>query len=84
MKNIWTAFIGVLVAAFAMCPPADAAATHKKPYNIALIIKATDSDFWRYVIIGGTNYGLDHADQAKVSWYPAAASRAVIRGRPWC
>src|SRR5208337_2724354 len=42
---------------------------HKKPYNIALIIKATDSDFWQYVIIGGTNYGLDNPDKAKVTWY---------------
>jgi ribose transport system substrate-binding protein len=70
MKNIWTAFILTLVG-LAVCPAADAAAgaTHKKPYNIALIIKATDSDFWQYVIIGGTNYGLDNPDKAKVSWY---------------
>jgi len=69
MKNIWTAFILTLVS-LAVCPAADAAgATHKKPYNIALIIKATDSDFWQYVIIGGTNYGLDNPDKAKVSWY---------------
>jgi ribose transport system substrate-binding protein len=40
-----------------------------KPYNIAVIIKATDSDFWQYVIIGAVNYGLDNPDKAKVSWY---------------
>ncbi len=54
-----------------------AAATvkHQKPYNIALIIKATDSDFWQYVIIGGTNYGLDNPGNAKVSWFgPASES----------
>ena len=70
MKNIWTAFILTLVG-LAVCPTAGVAAgaTRKKPYNIALIIKATDSDFWQYVIIGGTNYGLDNPDKAKVSWY---------------
>jgi ABC-type sugar transport system substrate-binding protein len=69
MKNIWIALVALVV--FVVCPPAHAAASgaHKKPYNIALIIKATDSDFWQYVIIGGTNYGLDHPDQAKVSRY---------------
>jgi ribose transport system substrate-binding protein len=45
------------------------AAAPKKPYNIALIIKATDSDFWQYVIIGGQNYALDNPDQAKVTTY---------------
>jgi ribose transport system substrate-binding protein len=70
MENIWTAFILTLVG-LAVCPAAEAAAgaTHKKPYNIALIINATDSDFWQYVIIGGTNYGRDNPDKAKVSWY---------------
>ena len=69
MKNTWIAI--VVLVGLAVCPPANAAAgtTHKKPYNIALIIKATDSDFWQYVIIGAVNYGLDNPDKAKVSWY---------------
>ena len=49
-----------------MCLPAGA--THTKPYNIAVIIKATDSDFWQYVIIGAVNYGLDNPDKAKITW----------------
>lgn len=48
---------------------AGAAFAAEKPYNIALIIKATDSDFWQYVIVGGTNYGLEHPDVAKVTSY---------------
>jgi ribose transport system substrate-binding protein len=69
MKHPW--IVVVVLVSFALCPPARAAAdtAHKKPYNIALIIKATDSDFWQYVIIGGTNYGLDNPDKAKVTWY---------------
>ncbi len=31
---------------------AGAAFAAEKPYNIALIIKATDSNFWQYVIVG--------------------------------
>src|ERR1700746_3775072 len=69
MKNIFAA-ITVLVG-LALCSPIDATAGAKrtKPYDIALLIKATDSDFWQYVIIGAVNYGLDNPDKAKVSWY---------------
>ena len=65
MKRICIAFI-VALAGLAMCLPAGA--THAKPYNIAVIIKATDSDFWQYVIIGAVNYGLDNPDKAKINW----------------
>jgi len=78
MKKLLITLI-VVLAALVVCLPvfaggakegaAGGMAKHTKPYNIALIIKATDSDFWQYVIIGGTNYGLDNPDKAKVSWY---------------
>jgi ribose transport system substrate-binding protein len=69
MKRMWSAFILVLVSLTA-CLPAGAAdgAKHTKPYKIAVIIKATDSDFWQYVIIGATNYGLDNPAKVKISW----------------
>src|SRR6266478_6922893 len=69
MKRMWIAFIVVLVG-LTVCLPAGAAdgAKHTKPYKIAVIIKATDSDFWQYVIIGAVNYGLDNPDKAKISW----------------
>jgi ribose transport system substrate-binding protein len=41
----------------------------EKPYNIAVIIKATDSDFWQYVLVGGNNYGIEFPDVAKVTSY---------------
>ncbi len=77
MRKIWIAVIVALVG-IAVCLPVFASggkegtaagAKHTKPYNIAVIIKATDSDFWQYVIIGGVNYGLDNPDKAKVTWY---------------
>jgi ribose transport system substrate-binding protein len=61
----------ILLAAMALCIGliTQSSSARSKPYNIAVIIKATDSDFWQYVIIGGVNYGLDNPDKAKVSWY---------------
>jgi ribose transport system substrate-binding protein len=66
---MWIAFIVVLVSLMA-CLPAGAAdgGKHTKPYKIAVIIKATDSDFWQYVIVGAVNYGLDNPDKVKISW----------------
>ena len=69
MKRIWFALVVALLG-HAVCLPTGVAAgaPHTKPYKIAVIIKATDSDFWQYVIIGAVNYGLDNPDKAKVSW----------------
>ena len=69
MQRMWIAFIVVFLG-LAVCLPAGAAdgAKHSKPYKIAVIIKATDSDFWQYVIIGAVNYGLDNPDQVKINW----------------
>jgi ribose transport system substrate-binding protein len=69
MKRIWFVFIFALLGLVYVPAGAAAGATHTKPYNIAVLIKATDSDFWQYVIIGAVNYGLDNPDKAKVSWY---------------
>jgi hypothetical protein len=54
-----------------------ASAIHTKPYHIAIIIKATDSAFRLYAIVGAVNYSLDNPDKAKVSWY-GPKSEAVI------
>lgn len=35
---------------------------HSKPLNIAVIIKATDSDFWQYMVVGSQNYSKEHPD----------------------
>lgn len=41
----------------------------EKPYNIAVIIKATDSDFWQYVLVGANNYGIEFPGEVKVTSY---------------
>ncbi|HOI62697.1 MAG TPA: ABC transporter substrate-binding protein [Mesotoga sp.] len=38
-------------------------------YNIAFIVKATDSDFWQYTIVGGKNAEHDLQGLAKVTVY---------------
>ena len=46
--------------------PAKAA---KGPVEVAVIIKATDSDFWQYVLIGAENYAKENPDKVKVTTY---------------
>lgn len=41
----------------------------EKPYEIAVIIKATDSDFWQYLLVGANNYAKEHPDLVKVTTY---------------
>ena len=40
-----------------------------KPYEIAVIIKATDSDFWQYLLVGALNYQFENPDLVKVTTY---------------
>ncbi len=40
-----------------------------KPYEIAVIIKATDSDFWQYLLVGANNYGVEYPELVKVTTY---------------
>ncbi len=41
----------------------------EKPYEIAVIIKATDSDFWQYLLVGALNYEFEHPDLVNVTTY---------------
>jgi ribose transport system substrate-binding protein len=70
MKKMSIALIVALLG-LTVCLPAGATAgaMNTKPYNIAVIVKATDSAFWLYAIVGAVNYSLDNPDKAKVSWY---------------
>src|SRR3984893_1405878 len=70
MKSLSIAFIVVLLG-LAERSPAGAIVTamHTKPYHIAMVVKATDTAFWLYAIVGAVNYSLDNPDKAKVSWY---------------
>ncbi|HWR12003.1 MAG TPA: ABC transporter substrate-binding protein [Rectinemataceae bacterium] len=39
------------------------------PKKVAVIIKATDSDFWQYVLIGATNYAKENSGKVVVTTY---------------
>lgn len=43
--------------------------------EIAVIIKATSSDFWQYVLVGANNYAIENSDKVHVTTYgpPAEA-----------
>ncbi len=51
------------------------AATAEGPFEIAVIIKATSSDFWQYVLVGASNYGIEFPDRVHITTYgpPAEA-----------
>lgn len=39
------------------------------PKKVAVIIKATDSDFWQYVLVGATNYAKENPGKVSVTTY---------------
>lgn len=45
------------------------AKTKDGPYDIAVIIKATSSDYWQYLLVGAENYAKEHPDLVKVTTY---------------
>ncbi len=58
------------------------AETEAAPANdvmeIAVLIKATDSDFWQYVLVGALNYAFENSDKVHVTTYgpPSEADTA--------
>ena len=60
------------LAALLAAGPASAAA----PKNIAVVIKATDSDFWQYLVVGANNYAKEHPN-VKVTVYGAPTEAEV-------
>lgn len=57
----------VLAAVFGLCLSQAYAAS--KPAEVAVIIKATDSDFWQYVLVGARNYAKEHPDKVNITTY---------------
>lgn len=74
MKKIagWMAMLSVLVF-LAGCPKNDASTgggTAAAPKTeVAVIIKATSSDFWQYVLVGAENYAAVHDQAINVTTY---------------
>lgn len=64
-----TAFMGVGFAGEA-----------EKPYNVAVVIKATDSESWQYMLTGARNAAIDNPDDVQVTEH-GAASESDIEGQ---
>lgn len=58
-------------------PAEEPAEATKEVYEIAVMIKATDSDFWQYVLVGALNYAFEN-DKVNVTTYgpPSEADTA--------
>jgi ribose transport system substrate-binding protein len=52
--------------------PANAQKVSSKPLNVAVIIKATDSDYWQYMVVGAENYTKTHPN-VKITVYGPAS-----------
>lgn len=68
--------IVTLVAAATLLYGVGEAVAADPPKQIAVVIKATDSDFWQYLTVGANNYAAEHSD-IKVTIYGAASETDV-------
>ncbi len=71
MKRILVLVAAVVMAfGFAGCSSKEASVEKgAKPLDVAVIIKATSSDFWQYVLVGAENYGAVHGEAVKITTY---------------
>lgn len=62
MKKLAVALLGAGVALALVSAPAVAA-----PKQVAVVIKATNSEFWQFVLVGARNYAKEHPDLVVVT-----------------
>lgn len=68
MKKILALLLVALLVAAAM----PAALAESKPIEIAVIIKATDSDFWQQLLVGALNFNFEHDDVNVTTYGPVS------------
>jgi ribose transport system substrate-binding protein len=62
--------LAMLVSVFLIgCAPAAEPQDEDGPFDVAVIVKATDSDFWQSMIIGAENAGKENPDKVRVTTY---------------
>ncbi|MDC7235475.1 MAG: substrate-binding domain-containing protein [Spirochaetales bacterium] len=71
MKRILVIAMAVVMAmGFAGCSSKESAGEEgMKALDVAVIIKATSSDFWQYVLVGAENYGAVHGEAVNITTY---------------
>lgn len=68
--------MSIVLAVFALSITAAWSAT---PANVAVIVKATDSDFWQSVLVGARNYGKENPDKAVIKIYGPKSESDIDR-----
>jgi len=71
MKKIFLVVLVVLMVGMALtgCKKTATTPSAPKAKEVAVIIKATTSDFWQYVLVGAENYAKEHSDKVHVTTY---------------
>ena len=62
-----TALMFAAAAAFAGGGTESEGGAAERPYDVAVIIKATDSDFWQYVLVGARNYAAENPEDVRIT-----------------
>lgn len=65
MKKLLVALLVAMMLVVSIAPTVMA----EEPLEIAVIIKATDSDFWQQLLVGALNFEFEHSDQVNVETY---------------
>jgi ribose transport system substrate-binding protein len=66
-KKLWVILMAFTLALSVFLGVCSAASDSSKPYDIAVIIKATNSDFWQYVLVGARNYMAENPTVVKIT-----------------
>lgn len=75
MKKILALLLVALMALVAM--PFAMAESDGEPIEIAVIIKATDSDFWQQLLVGALNFDFEHDDVNVTTYGPVSEADYV-------
>ena len=71
MKKILVLLLAVVMALMSL---GTAALAEDKPIEIAVIIKATDSDFWQQLLVGALNYDFENEEVHVTTYGPTSES----------
>ena len=69
MKKILVLLLAVLMVVMSL---GTCAFAEDKPIEIAVIIKATDSDFWQQLLVGALNFNFEHDDVNVTTYGPTS------------
>lgn len=66
-RNLGLVLIVLIVGSLLFAGAQKEVGSSSSQKHVAVIVKGTHSDFWQYVLIGASNYGIEHADKVRVT-----------------